>query len=210
MIAQAVEQCDCVYDTGSDHAFIPIYLMQKGICNKAVAADINRGPLNVAFKNIGKFGLTGQVAISHCYGIENAAGCDCLIVAGMGGQLIADILDRHNEIASAAGQLVLQPMNAPEKTRKYLWDNGYSIYFENLCTEKHKVYNVICARYNGKKHQYYDYELHSSQYLVKTGHGLLKQYLAPKLKRLGDMVAGGNDFNNSNSKLIKDLEALVK
>jgi len=210
MIADSVKPCKCVYDTGSDHAFIPIYLMQNDICKKAIAADINRGPMDVAFKNIKKFDLIGQIALALCYGIENAAGCDCIIVAGMGGQLIVDILERHHSLAKDASQLVLQPMNAPEKIRKYLWDNGYNIYYENLCSEKHKVYNVICARYAGEKKPYEEFELHSSEYLVKTNHNLLKLYLEPKLRRLGDMVSGANDPNQKNSRLIEKLEALVK
>ncbi len=210
MIADAVKPCKCVYDTGSDHAFIPIYLMQNNICEKAIASDLNRGPLDVSFKNIRKFGLTGQIALALCYGIENAGGCDCIIVAGMGGQLIVDILDRHRKTAQNTSQLVLQPMNAPEKTREYLWNNGYTIYFENLCSEKHKVYNVICAWYTGENRPYEEYELHSSEYLVSTNHSLLKQYLKPKLKRLGDMVSGGSNQVLKNSGLIEKLEALVK
>ena len=102
MIADAVGPCNCVFDTGSDHAFIPIYLIQNRICKKAVASDINRGPMDVSFKNIKKYNLIGQIAVSLCYGIENATGCDCIIIAGMGGQLIVDILERHEKIAKAA------------------------------------------------------------------------------------------------------------
>lgn len=210
MIAGEVEPCECVFDTGSDHAFIPIYLVKNEICEKAIASDINRGPMDVAFKNIKKFGLVGQVAVSLCYGIENASGCDCIVVAGMGGQLIVDILERHGGIAKKASQLILQPMNAPEKLRKYLWDNGYSIYRENLCSEKHKVYNVICTRHTGVNTEHKEYELHSSRYLVEIGHGLLAGYLKPKLRRLADMVAGGNDPDGENSRLINELEELVK
>jgi tRNA (adenine22-N1)-methyltransferase len=210
MIADAVDQCRCVFDTGSDHAFIPIYLIQNGICEKAVASDINRGPMDVSFKNIKKYNLIGRIAVSLCYGIENASGCDCIIIAGMGGQLIADILQRHDKIAKDADQLILQPMNAPEKLRKYLWDNGYEIKSENLCSEKHKVYNVICAGYNGVNTAYGEVDLHASKYLVSNGNPLLSKYLSTKIKRLSDMVNGGNDPGTINSELLSKLKELIE
>ncbi len=210
MIADSVQNCTSIFDTGSDHAFIPIYLIGKNICKLAVASDIRNGPIKVAEKNIRKFDLEDKISLSLCDGIANAAGTDCIIITGMGGQLIADILKREVKIAKKASQLILQPMNAPEKLRRYLWDNGFSIYFENLCREKHKVYNVICAKYTGENHIYKEYELHASEYLVAKEHPLLERYLKTKLKRLDDMVKGGNNPELKNSKLISKLKELVK
>ena len=210
MIADSIQNCNSIFDTGSDHAFIPIYLIGKNICQMAVASDVRSGPIKVAEKNIRKYGLEDKISLSLCDGITNAERSDCIIIAGMGGQLIADILKREKKIAKNTTQLILQPMNAPEKLRQYLWDNGFSIYFENLCREKHKVYNVICARYTGENHIYNEYELHASEYLVTKEHPLLEWYLKTKLKRLDDMVKGGNNPELKNSKLISELKELVK
>jgi len=210
MIAESIEPCIRVFDTGSDHAFIPIFLIQNKICKLAVASDVRIGPVNVAKKNISKFNMEKKISTSLCDGIENARDFDCIVIAGMGGQLICDILDREQDIAKSAEQLVLQPMNAPEKLRKYLWDNGFSIYSENLCSEKNKVYNVICVRYTGKSTEYTKTELHASKCLVSKRHTLLSEYLKPKIKRLSDMVNGGNDPELTNSKLLSEIKELVK
>lgn len=209
MIAKSVTSCESVYDTGSDHAFIPIFLMHNKVCKHAVASDVRIGPVNIAKKNIEKFNMEKDISTSLCDGIKNAKGFDCIIIAGMGGQLICDILDREPEKAKAAKQLILQPMNAPEKLREYLWSNGFSIYYENLCSEKNKVYNVICARYIGEKIEFTKRELHTSKLLINDKHELLSKYMQPKLKRLNDMINGGNDPELSNSKLLSDIEELI-
>ena len=210
MIVESVKTCSRVFDTGSDHAFIPIFLIQNNICKTAVASDVRIGPVNVAKKNIKKFNLENRISTSLCDGIENAVGFDCIIVAGMGGQLICDILDREQIIAKVTEQLILQPMNAPEKLRKYLWDNGFSIHSENLCSEKNKVYNVICARYTDETTDYTETELHASKYLIEERHILLSDYLKPKMKRLSQMVKGGNNPEFKNSKLLSEIKELMK
>lgn len=206
MIAQAVKPCEKVFDTGSDHAFIPIYLVLKGICSNAVASDVKEGPIKVAARNIKRFKLENRITVEKGDGIENATGFDCIIIAGMGGQLICDIISRSSDIAKNAGQLILQPMNAPEKLRKYLWDNGYKIYSENLCSEKHKVYNVICAKYTGINETYEKWQLHASKKLTEKKHILLSGYIAPKLRRLYDMKNGIGDSSEELNDLIKRLE----
>ena len=208
MVAHAVEPCGSVFDTGSDHAFVPVYLVMNGTCRTAVASDVKDGPLRVSGRNIRRFGLSEEIKVEKGYGIENAGGHDCIVIAGMGGQLIRDILERNPSIAEEAGQLVLQPMNAPEKLRKYLWDSGYGIYYESLCSEKHKVYNVICARYMGLAEKYENWQLHSSKYLVEHRHPLIPGYLAPKLRRLRDMRDGMADPSEALSALIHKLEEL--
>lgn len=210
MICDSVKECGSVYDTGSDHAFVPIYLIGKGICKKAIASDIRIGPIIVAEKNIKKFGMDNEISTSNCDGIANAGGFECIIIAGMGSQLIVDILEKESKIARNAEQLILQPMNAPEKLREYLWENGFSIYSENLCREKHKVYNVICARYTGLLRKYSEFELHASELLVKEKHPLIAEYLKPKIRRLKDMIKGGNNPENKISSLLEELEDLLK
>jgi tRNA (adenine22-N1)-methyltransferase len=208
MIAQAVNSCKKVFDTGSDHAFIPIYLVLKGICGSAVASDVKEGPIKVSARNIRRFKLENRISVEKGDGIENAAGYDSIIIAGMGGQLICDIISRSSDIAKKAVQLILQPMNAPEKLRKYLWDNGYRIIDENLCSEKHKVYNVICAEYTGKQETYEKWQLHTSKNLVEKKHILLSGYLEPKLRRLYDMRNGISNGSEELNDLIKKLEEI--
>jgi tRNA (adenine22-N1)-methyltransferase len=100
-------------------------------------------------------------------------------------------------------------MNASEKVRRLLWDGGYTIYFEDLCSEKGKVYNVICARYEGKPGSYGEHELHSSAYLVENRHPLLKDFISKKLRRLKAMYRGGGESDNGLAEIIENLEGLI-
>ncbi len=208
MVANTVRLCNKVFDTGSDHAFIPIYLVLKKICRSAVASDVKLGPTKVAAGNIKRFELSDRISVEKGYGIANASGFDCIIIAGMGGQLICDIISKNVEIAKKTSQLILQPMNAPEKLRRYLWDNGYSIESENLCREKNKVYNVMCVQYSGIKESYEIWQLHASKILVENRHPLLSCYLNPKLRRLHDMKKGIKNNDLELNELITKLEEI--
>ncbi|MFO7635704.1 MAG: class I SAM-dependent methyltransferase [Clostridia bacterium] len=188
MIAESIKPCMTAWDVGSDHAHIPIYLVQKGICEKAFATDVREGPIAISEKNIVRHGLSEEIICRMGDGLEVVDDPDCIILAGMGGILIRELLLKQEETASKARQLILQAMTHQEDLRKYLFDSGYDIYHEDLCMEKQRIYNVICTRYTGICTAYEEYELFSSKILTKEPHPLLKEYLAPKIKRLNNMT----------------------
>ena len=134
---------DFAADIGTDHAYIPIELAKKGV--RVIATDVNVGPLRVAEKNIEKNRLSvtllkgsGLSPIPHGTAKE-------IIIAGMGGELIRQIISEDIEKAYSA-RLLLQPMNFQAELRKYLLENGFLIECEDLAKEGHKIYNLIIAK----------------------------------------------------------------
>ena len=135
-------------DIGTDHAYLPIYLAENNLISRAVAADVNRGPLLRAEKNIKKSGLEKKISTCLSDGFENIESkCfDTASIAGMGGVLITRILQR-----APRGKLyILQPMRDAYLLRKYLCENGFEIGDERLAAEGNKLYTIISAR-DGKQ-----------------------------------------------------------
>ena len=109
-----------VADIGTDHAYVPIYLAKQGRINKAYACDINEGPIRRAKENIAKYNLDDIIEArlqNGLDGIENLAPTDILI-CGMGGELIASIIDKSDYVRQKGIRLILQPMTFVKELRK--------------------------------------------------------------------------------------------
>lgn len=169
LIADKTPACNTICDIGTDHAYIPIYLVKKGICRKGIAADVKSGPITAARENIRAYGLDDFIETRLGDGLEpvKSGEADVIIIAGMGGTLIKDILERGMQKAKSAKTLVLQPMNSVEVLRKWLYDNGFDIFDESLAIEGEKIYNVINAVWDGISRTYKDICLHIGTKLIE-------------------------------------------
>ena len=149
-----------VADIGTDHAYLPIYLVREGIAARAIAADINLGPILSAEANIASAGLTDRISsvqTDGLHGIEQYHPDDILIF-GMGGELIVHILEEAPWVKAPGITLVLQPMSRAHLLRKWLTENGFVICGESL-TDSNKFYQTICAKYDGVGEAYDEEEL---------------------------------------------------
>ncbi|MDF2548178.1 MAG: SAM-dependent methyltransferase [Anaerosolibacter sp.] len=147
-IANLVPQNAVIADIGTDHGYIPVYLIKHNIAKKVIAADVNDGPLQSAKKNIALHHMENVIETRLGNGLEvlHAGEADAVIIAGMGGLLIRDILDAHPEITSSIGTFVLQPMVAQDDLRRWLLANGFMITNERLVKEDHRIYEVMVIR----------------------------------------------------------------
>lgn len=154
-IAGCVTSGSRIADVGTDHAYIPIYLMQKGIISGALAMDINVGPIERAQANIAKFGMPDKITtrLSDGMGKLSSGEVDEVIIAGMGGILICEILEARRDLWNSGIRFILQPMTAAEELRKYLEQNGFYIESESLAKEDHKIYQVLCVNRGEMKMQ---------------------------------------------------------
>lgn len=202
-IADMVDPCDTVCDVGTDHAYVPIYLVQKGICKRAIATDLRKGPLDKAEQNIERYDLKSSIQTRLGDGLNaiKPGEADTIVAAGMGGQLITQILSDCFETASRTGNLILQPMNAPEALRKWLYENGFSICDESLVKDGRKIYCIIAAKWTGKKYEKPALEYYINEALVKKKDALIKEYLDNWIKKLTKEINGlvlssshNNDF----------------
>lgn len=190
-------------DVGTDHAYIPIWLVQKGICPKAIAMDVNRGPLLRAAANIKKFGLEEKISTRLSDGLAELSfgEADTVIIAGMGGILMNRILEQAGGLYSALRHYILQPMTAVEETRKFLMDNGFFIEDECLAREDDKIYTVLSA-VRGHTEQCNEIDYYIGKKLVSRRDPLLPAYLDGKLYELEKAIC--------SMRLAKDTETAQK
>ena len=211
-VASLVRDGAIVADIGTDHAYLPIYLVQANIAKRAIASDINEGPIMRARANIEKNTLEDKIITyiaNGLDGLEKHTPTDILI-CGMGGELIAQIIDTCDYVKNGDISLILQPMTTAFELREYL-KNGFSIYDEEVVFEDGKYYQIICARYDGQVHSYSDVELELGSINIKkrtdTFLGLLDYTINKKKKILDGQLCGGCDTAKTERE-INELEKL--
>jgi len=134
-------------DIGTDHALLPIYLVQSGRVRRAYACDIGRGPLEAATKAVRRAGLERQIELRLGDGLKalRAGEANEVVIAGMGSASITDILSVAPEITRSVKRFVFQPMNDAALLRRWLCANGWKIADEDLAVENGRLYELICA-----------------------------------------------------------------
>lgn len=152
--AKRVSKNSKIVDIGSDHAYLPIYLCANGIVNYAIACDINAGPLGVSKKNIKKYNLENSIFARLSNGLEDIKDTevDEVIIAGMGGNLISNILNKSLKQNKKFKKYILQPVQYELNLREYLCDFGFEITYENIIESDKKIYVVIEAVYKNKRY----------------------------------------------------------
>lgn len=211
--ADLVRQDAYIADVGTDHAYLPIALCLEGRVKGAVASDINEGPILRAREHISAYGLDTRIDTVLADGLDEIGvykPTDILIL-GMGGELIANIISRASFVKDGAIRLILQPMTHPEILRRFLLDNGYAIIDENLVLEEKKVYQVICAEYTGETQEYSDVELLLGKKNIERGGELLlmsvERFISVFSERLRGKKMSGAD-TTEEEKILAELEEL--
>ena len=144
-VADFVTPGSVVADIGTDHGFLPIYLVEKGICPRAVAMDIRQGPLERAREHIAAAGLNDRIQVRLSDGLnglmQNEA--DSAVIAGMGGLTVIHILEQAQEKLADFKEMVLEPQSDPAKVRSYVREHRMWIDREDLVYESGKFYPVL-------------------------------------------------------------------
>lgn len=186
-------------DIGSDHAHLPIYLIKHDYIKSAVASDINTGPAEISRKRIKRHGLEAKVMVRLGNGLEviSPEETEVIVIAGMGGILIRDILDKDPKVAESAKLLVLQPMRDSEKVRKWLFQHGFEIIDEELVKDQDKIYEVIWAGFTGKAREAEGLLLVGDM-IIKKKHPLAAGYISKKIDELEKVMADMEGKNTAN------------
>lgn len=144
-VADLVPQGAAFADIGTDHAYLPAWLLLNGCIDHAIASDINAGPLSRARRTAEDYGCTQHISFRLGAGLAKVRPeeADTVAIAGMGGETIAQILSDAPWTREQETLLLLQPMSAQEELRRYLWLNGYTIHRENIVREGQKLYLVL-------------------------------------------------------------------
>ena len=180
-IASFVSEGMCVADIGTDHGYIPIYLTSEGMTDKAYAMDVNRGPLERAGENIRKEGLDGRIECILSDGMEKLPiDADSVVIAGMGGDLMEQILMGGEDRLFRLSELVLSPQSHWEKVRRFLHSHGFAIEKEALIKEDGKYYIVIKA-VRGRQSYGESWQYSYGTHLTGLKDPLMKEYLTKEL-----------------------------
>ncbi|WP_287476224.1 tRNA (adenine(22)-N(1))-methyltransferase [Agathobacter sp.] len=134
-----------ICDVGTDHAYIPIYLVQSGANPSALAMDLREGPLSRADEHIRDYHLEDRIATRLSDGIEalQDGEADSLIIAGMGGEVVLHILKAFPEKCRHFKEMILQPQSDVDKVRRYLRENDFKIVDEDMILEDGKYYPMF-------------------------------------------------------------------
>lgn len=146
-VASMVEKDSVVADIGTDHAYIPIYLVEQGICKKAIAMDVNPGPLERAKEHISASGLLEQISTRLSDGLKELSEeeADTYVIAGMGGPLMVSILSHRMDLIKKGKTLILQPQSEIGEVREFLIRNHYEIIKEEMFYDMEKTYVAMKA-----------------------------------------------------------------
>lgn len=176
-------------DVGTDHALLPIRLLQDGKIQSAVATDIRPGPLSRAKENAYSAGVANLSCVL-CDGLTGVApdSVDTVVIAGMGGENIAGIL-RAAPWACAGALLLLQPMSRPEELRAALPSLGLSICAERLVRDAGRLYSIIAVM-AGAPDEFSPGELFCGKYSLLTADPLFPDILSEQEKRLETAIRG--------------------
>ncbi|SDI33744.1 tRNA (adenine(22)-N(1))-methyltransferase [Natribacillus halophilus] len=147
-IAREVPEGARLADIGTDHAQLPVALVADGHICAAVASDAKAGPFQTALRNVATAGLTADISVRHGEGLhilETADDVDVIVIAGMGGSLITEILSAGNDMPDTVQRLILQPNVAADIVRKWLYHGGWSLKSEHIVQEEEQFYEVLTA-----------------------------------------------------------------
>lgn len=147
LLADLVPQGARLADIGTDHGYLPVYLLQKGRICSAIAADIGQAPLQHARNTALQYGIAEGLSFRCCDGLRGIGpeDADVVVIAGMGGETIISILQDAPWTADGRHRLLLQPMTKAAALRHWLADNGYTFTDEHLVEDKGRIYPILCV-----------------------------------------------------------------
>lgn len=178
-----------VVDVGTDHGYIPIWLVEKGICSHVIASDIKEGPLKKAIENAAKSEVDDSIDFSLSAGLDGCSpdAVDTIIIAGMGGETIIGILNAAPWAKEKT--LIIQPQTKIPELRSWMNENGYDITNASLVDDAGRIYVVWqCAA--GNTRDIPSYELYVDRRLIEAQDPLLAIYIDSIVKKLRHKAQG--------------------
>ena len=213
-IAEHVDKCESVADIGTDHGYIPIYLVKEGICKKAIASDINKGPIEKAKVNVAFEGVSDKVKCLLGPGLNRlkVGEVNGVILAGMGGNLTRDILLADMDKVKKYDFIILQPAQNPEVLREFLYKNDYEIIDEDLIKDEGRFYELFKVKYNENSEKLVfedELEYEVSPLLREKSHPLFKEFIEEKINKCETILSFIKEDTEAAKKRKIDLEEKI-
>lgn len=195
-VAELVRIDRRIADIGTDHAFVPCFLYQQG-AREIFATDISEGPLASAKATAEFYGIDG-IKLIRCDGLDGVPPVDDVIIAGMGGEMIADIISRCRFLSGDI-HFILQPMTKDNLLRIAVYRLGLEIVTEKTAAVSGKVYTVMLCRYSGEKREI-------DEKLAFLGKNTDRAYRDKILEKLGKMGRGNDHYLKLRDELLKEYD----
>lgn len=214
-VASFVRRNSRVADIGTDHGYLLAWLIENGVSPCGIAADINRGPLENARKTVIDAGIYDKVELILSDGLKNVpeGSCDDIVIAGMGGNLIADILASCPWIYNKDLHIVAQPMSHGEVLREFYLKNGFEILGEKTATDGKRLYCVISAVYTGAKIEREPSYIYLGR-LTENKDEISKKYVEKNLsaleKKYAALMNAGKEDENNLGEIIASIKSKIK
>lgn len=212
-LAAMVDNGDRIADIGTDHAYLPIELIKSGKITYAIASDIAKGPLDNAKKDVQEASLENQIDIRLGAGLSTVSvqdQIDTVIIAGMGGKLITQILDDAWQNKLRFKSLVLEPNVGECGVRKWLTEHSYKITAEQIIAESGHIYELIKAIKSQKKSNLSAAELYFGPFLLREKNNIFKQKWRGQLKYHQSLLTNLNKAKNKDLVHIQQVEHEIK
>lgn len=211
-IVNHIDKVISLSDIGTDHGYVPLYALRKELCEKAIACDINKDPLDKARLNALLEGMGDELEFRLGSGLQpiKAGEVQAVIIAGMGGILIKEILEKDKAKVDNLDYLILQPAQNPELLREYLYTNDYEIITEDLCVDDGKYYELFKVRRKEGENTGLDniyYEV--SPKLLMGRHPLMKEYLESKVENYNKILSFLSEESDSATARKAELEEKI-
>ena len=216
-VASMVTPGNVLADVGTDHGYVPISLVQRKKIPRAIAMDINKGPLQRACEHIAEFQLEELIETRLSDGVNKlkVGEVDSILIAGMGGELVIHILSEGMEVCRNAKELILQPQSELEKVRQFLREKKFKILDEDMIIEDGKYYPMMkvvpvdedefwdCISEEAIRACYMYGPL-----LLKNGNPSLRKYLVKQHKQLDKILKELNNLPESEKIFVRKQEVL--
>ena len=209
LLADLVPRGARLADIGTDHGYLPVYLLQKGQISSAIAADIGQAPLDHARRTAEQYGAGDGLRFLCCDGLQGIGpeDADTVVIAGMGGETIIHILSQAPWTREGKTLLLLQPMTKQEDLRRWLNENGYAQCAERLVRDKDYLYPVLTA-FGGEQPPLSMGELYGGVDIEVDP--LAKEYLSARIRRLEQAETGLLKSGDSENRLRAEKLAEIK
>lgn len=190
-IASLVPAGSRVADVGTDHGYTPIYLVRNGIAVSAIAMDVRSGPLSRAAEHVQEYGLEDKIELRLSDGLQalRAGEADTVIISGLGGPLMIDILTRGQQVAQTVDTFVLSPQSDIPGVRVYLREHGYRIDREVFLKDEGKYYTVMVVTHGVSRPGRYIDDLFGKE-LLDRADPVLREYLEKEAARYRQLIPG--------------------
>ena len=218
-VASMVTAGNCLADVGTDHGYVPIYLYERNIIPRAIAMDVNKGPLERAALHIAESGMKEAIETRLSDGLTalKPGEADSVVIAGMGGPLIIRILSAHPEITESLKELILQPQSEISEVRIWLYEQGYEIVEEHMVFEDGKYYPMFKAVKNPEAEKLTNLEYKYGKISVLGEPEVLRAYLVREIANKQNILQKLNEETTEKSKgraveikaLLAELEEML-